>query len=151
RVSGAPSLASYNRFDCLYNECDELPDSTVKTIDVPPPIKNSEPPKTPKSPAVSRPPGTKDQRPRWERKLPRHYTIAATPGVNSLHLPLELRSTENAVKLSVDGLVDCGATSDFIDSEYVAAVGLPLRRLTQPIPVFNVDGTPNEAGAIREV
>ncbi|CAK5268475.1 unnamed protein product, partial [Mycena citricolor] len=70
---------------------------------------------------------------------------------NSLHLPLEIESTDNAVKLSLKGLVDCGATSDFIDLAYVLENHLPVRRLTQPIPVYNVDGTPNKAGSIREV
>jgi hypothetical protein len=59
--------------------------------------------------------------------------------------------TDNTVKLSLDGLIDCRATSDFIDSEYVKASGIPVRRLSQPIPVFNVDGSPNEAGFIRDV
>ncbi|KAJ7203998.1 hypothetical protein B0H12DRAFT_978639, partial [Mycena haematopus] len=86
------------------------------------------------------------RKPAWERFLPKRYTVAASPGANSLHLPLEIESTDSAVKLSLDGLVDCGATSEFIDSEYVAAQQFPVRRLSQPIPVFNVDGTPNEAG-----
>jgi hypothetical protein len=64
---------------------------------------------------------------------------------------LEIEPTDNAVKLSLDGLVDCGATSDFIDSEYVKASGIPVCRLLQPIPVFNVEGSPNEAGFIRDV
>jgi hypothetical protein len=64
---------------------------------------------------------------------------------------LEIESTDNAVKLSLDGLVDCGPTSDFIDSEYIKASGIPVRRLLQPIPVFNVDGSPNEAAFIQEV
>ena len=71
-----------------------------------------------------------------------------------LHLPLEIESTESALKLSVDRLVDCGATSEFIDSEYASAIGLPLRRLMRAIPILNVDSTPNEvpneAGAIQE-
>jgi len=28
---------------------------------------------------------------------------------------------------------------------------IPVRKLSEPIPVYNVDGTPNEAGAIREI
>jgi hypothetical protein len=64
---------------------------------------------------------------------------------------LEIELTDNAVKLSLDGLVNCGATSDFIDSEYVKASGIPVRWLSQPIPVFNVDSSPNEAGFIRDV
>jgi predicted aspartyl protease len=55
------------------------------------------------------------------------------------------------VKLSLNGLVDCGATSEFIDTEYAAEHKIPVRRLSQPIPVYNVDGSPNEAGFIRDV
>ena len=155
-MSGAPSIASYNRFGCLYDECDNLSDSASETGDAPqPPETLSETPKIAEtgSPKIAEPPPETPGRrkPRWERRLPKRYTVAATPGANSLHLPLEIRSTESALKLSVDGLVDCGATSEFIDSEYVSEVGLPVRRLAQPIPVYNVDGTPNEAGAIREV
>jgi hypothetical protein len=90
-------------------------------------------------------------RERWECKLPKSYMVAATPGVNSLHLALEIESTDDGVMLSVDGLVDCDATSDFIDSEYTAANRIPVRWLSWPILVFNVDGSPNEAGSIREV
>ena len=77
--------------------------------------------------------------------------IATTPSANSLHLPLEIESTDNAVKLSVQGLVDCGATSEFIDRDYALSNNIPTRRLTRAVPVYNVDGTPNEAGSISEV
>jgi hypothetical protein len=55
------------------------------------------------------------------------------------------------VKLAVDRLVDCGATSDFIDSEYITANDVPVRWFFQPIPVYNVDSSPNEAESIQEV
>ena len=48
-------------------------------------------------------------------------------------------------------LVDSGATGRFIDRNYVKANWLTTRTLLVPIPVRNVDGTPNEAGAITEV
>jgi hypothetical protein len=51
----------------------------------------------------------------------------------------------------VKALVDCGATGDFIDSEYVISHNLPVRPLLQPIPVLNVDGSPNQAGGITGV
>ncbi|CAK5278575.1 unnamed protein product, partial [Mycena citricolor] len=85
---------------------------------------------------------------KWERKLPQRYVVAASPGANSLHLPLEIQSTDNAVQLSLSGLVNCGATSDFIDSTYTSENRLPVRQFSQPIPVYNVDGTPNKAGSI---
>ena len=52
--------------------------------------------------------------------------VATTPSTNSLHLPLEIKSTNNAVKLSLDRFIDCGATSDFIDLEYIAANKIPV-------------------------
>ena len=48
-------------------------------------------------------------------------------------------------------LVDTGATGDFIDQDFVTREKLPTRKLSQPIPVYNVDGTLNEARSIREV
>jgi hypothetical protein len=53
--------------------------------------------------------------------------------------------------MSVKALVDCRATGDFIDSEYVISHNLPVWRLSQPIPVLNVDGSPNQAGGITSV
>jgi hypothetical protein len=53
--------------------------------------------------------------------------------------------------MSVKALVDCGVTGDFIDSEYVISRNLPFRHLSQPIPVLNVDGSPNQVGGITGV
>jgi hypothetical protein len=38
-----------------------------------------------------------------------------------------------------------------MDSEYVCANAINTCQLSSPIPVFNVDGSGNEAGEIREV
>ena len=51
----------------------------------------------------------------------------------------------------MNSLVDSGATGNFIDREYVCSHRLTTRRLSKPVPVFNIDGTPNEAGSITEV
>ena len=87
----------------------------------------------------------------WEHKLLKCYTVAATPGANFLHLLLEIESTDNAVKLLLNGLIDCGATSNFIDLEYITVNKILVHWLLQPIPVFNVDSSPNEAGSIQDV
>jgi hypothetical protein len=92
------------------------------------------------------------RRPRWERKLPETLKIdAAEPGSNSLYLRVEIESTETQRKQGIRTLVDCGATGLFIDREYVKSNRLPTKKLSRVIPVFNVDGTPNEAGCISEV
>ncbi len=46
-------------------------------------------------------------------------------------------------------LLDSGATESFINIEYVRKLGLPIRKLTHKRRLFNVDGTPNQAGTLK--
>jgi hypothetical protein len=87
----------------------------------------------------------------WERRLPKKFIIATTPSENSLHINVEIETTDTAMKRNVNALVDCGATCLFVDTEYVRSNNLSTCRLTTPIPVYNVDGTANEAGDITEI
>jgi hypothetical protein len=48
-------------------------------------------------------------------------------------------------------LVDSGATREFIDRHYAKSSHFNLVKLTQPIPVYNINGTLNKAGSITEV
>ena len=66
-------------------------------------------------------------------------------------IDIELESTDSGVKHRTSTLVDCGATSLFIDEDYIRKNEIPTWTLNKAIPVFNVDGTSNEAGMIREV
>jgi len=52
---------------------------------------------------------------------------------------------------SVEALLDCGATGSLIDRDFVCLKGMNTWTLSHNIPVFNVDGSPNEAGQISEV
>src|SRR3981189_2828398 len=74
-----------------------------------------------------------------------------TPSENSLNIDVEIETTDTAMKRNTSALVDCGATGLFVDAEYVRLNNIPPRRLTSPIPVYNVNGTANEAGAITEI
>ena len=87
----------------------------------------------------------------WERRLPKRFVIATTPSDNSLNINVEIETTDTAMKRNTNALVDCGATGLFVDTEYVRLNNISTRRLTTPIPVYNVDGTANEAGAITEI
>jgi hypothetical protein len=87
----------------------------------------------------------------WERHLPKKFIIAMTPSQNSLSIDVEIEMTDTAMKRNTSALVDCGATGLFVDTEYVRLNNISTRRLTSPIPVYNVDGTANEAGAINEI
>ena len=88
---------------------------------------------------------------RWERRLPRQYIIASTPGSNSLHLPVSIETIDTHERHSLRALLDCGATGMFLDVGFVRANRITEKPLQVPIPVLNVDGTPNEAGSIKSV
>ena len=93
----------------------------------------------------------KKQKPKWEKALPEKFTIATTEGtLNSLNLKVEIETTDTAEKKSITALVDSGATGEFIDRQYAKSCWFNLLKLTQPILVYNIDGSPNEAGSIME-
>jgi hypothetical protein len=73
------------------------------------------------------------------------------PGPKSLHLKVELQTTDTREVLATNALLDCGATGPFIDTEYVKRKWLTVQNLARPIPVYNVNGTLNEAGAISGI
>ena len=89
------------------------------------------------------------RRPRWQKSLPKRFIIAATDSnPTALKLKFEIKTVDTADKRSVVALVDSGATGEFIDRNYAKSCRF---NLSKPIPVYNVDGTPNEAGSITEV
>jgi hypothetical protein len=89
---------------------------------------------------------------KWERKLLFKFIIAATEGTtNSLKLKVELKTTDTAEIKSTNALVDCGAMGELINQHYAKSSRFHLLKLSKPIPVFNIDGTPNEGGSVMEV
>ncbi|GLB41122.1 hypothetical protein LshimejAT787_0903370 [Lyophyllum shimeji] len=89
--------------------------------------------------------------PCWEKRLPRSFTLAATPGRNSLILGVEVETTDTQEILGLKALLDSGASRLFLHIRFVREHGITTRTLSWPIPVKNVDGTANAAGAITEV
>jgi hypothetical protein len=69
----------------------------------------------------------------------------------SLAIDVEIELTDTAVRRCTQALIDCGATGCFINVEWAQSNNVPTRPLTNPIPVYNVDGTANEAGMIVEI
>jgi hypothetical protein len=69
----------------------------------------------------------------------------------SLAVDVEIESTDTAVKRCTQALIDCGATGCFIDIEWAKLNNVPTCLLSKPIPVYNVDGTANDAGAITDI
>jgi len=64
---------------------------------------------------------------------------------------VEIGTTNTSELHSVKALLDSGATGSFIDRDFVQLEGINTQTLSCNIPVFNVDGSPNEAGQISEV
>ena len=140
RVKSTPSLPTCNRFEILSNICDfetTLPDMQNSEKSIPVPASVSVP---------------KVRKSKWEKALPKKYHIATTEqSLHSLKLKVEIETIDTSEWRSVTCLVDSGATSEFIDRDYAKSCRFNLVKLKQPIPMYNVDGTPNEAGSISEV
>jgi len=102
-------------------------------------------PLTPLIPALLR-------KPKWERRLPKLLFISALDARGtSLLLPVKIGTMDTSELHSVKALLDSGATGSFIDRDFICSKGINTWTLSCNIPVFNVDGSPNEAGQISEV
>ena len=64
---------------------------------------------------------------------------------------MQLNTIDSNTPMSIKALIDSGATVLFIDINYMWSKNLKTWCLLRAIPVYNVDGTPNEAGHITEV
>ena len=121
---------------------------TVLTIEDPNTI-NSElvdiPPSIPLVSALLR-------KPRWEKRLPKLFSISALDiQETSLLLPVEIRTMDMSKLYFIKALLDCGVTGSLINRDFVCSKGMNTQTLSHNIPVFNVNGSPNETGQISEV
>jgi hypothetical protein len=62
-----------------------------------------------------------------------------------------MQTTDTGEVVLTTALLDCGATSEFIHTDFMKHNCLTTKALNRPIPIYNVDGSPNEAGSISEV
>jgi len=91
-------------------------------------------------------------RPKWEKRLPKLFSISVLDAQGtSLLLLVEIGTTDTSELHFVKALLDCGATRSFINRDFVCSKGMNTWTLSCNIPVFNVNGSPNEAGQISEV
>ncbi len=73
------------------------------------------------------------------------------PGLNCIMLPIHLKTMDTIEEALSEAMVDTGAMDNFINQDFVRNTKLPTRKLSQPILVYNVNGTPNETGSIHKV
>jgi len=89
---------------------------------------------------------------KWEKRLPKLLSISALDVQGtSLLLPVEIGTMDTSELHSVKALLDSKATGSFIDRDFVCLKGINTWTLSHNIPVFNVNGSPNEAGQISKV
>ena len=92
------------------------------------------------------------RKPKWEKALPKSYIIAATEeNPTSLKRKVEIETMDTVETKSVTALLDSSVTGECINRDYARSCWFNLIKLTQPILVYNVDGSPNEAGSITKV
>ena len=79
------------------------------------------------------------------------HCLVARVDRNTMYLPVKISSEKQKELEIVDkAFLDCRATGKFIDQNYAKTQGLKLDQLDKPIKVYNVDGTLNKRGTIRQ-
>jgi len=132
-VSRAPPLLNSNRFSVLEVTKREVDEDAQES---------SEPPAEPQKPCW----------PKWEKRIKRKLVIHSLEmDAKCIMIPTHLKMTDTIEETSTEAMVDTGATGDFIDQDFITREKLPTHKLSQPIRVYNMDGTLNEARTIREV
>src|SRR6266481_1727752 len=76
--------------------------------------------------------------------------IHSTMFQRSTYIPIHVHTVDSNCPLAMKALIDTGATGQFINIEYVQANELWIYHLPRSLGVYNVNGTPNEAGRITE-
>ena len=137
-----PSLSTCNHFKILSN----IIDSKANVLDVKILKKDLNTSPVPELTPIT----PKNQKPKWERTLPKKCIISAAGQSNSLKLKVEIETTDTLERKAINSLVDSRANGEFIDQEYTKSCRFNLQKLSCPIPVYNIDGSPNEAGSITE-
>jgi len=95
---------------------------------------------------------TQPQKPKWEKRLSKRLSVNTLDAHGTLIiLPIEVSTMDTSEVHSVKALLDSRATGNFIDRDFIRTKGINTRSISCPIPVYNVDGSPNEAGQISEV
>ena len=92
------------------------------------------------------------QKPKWEKRLPKQLSTNTLDAYGiSIILPIEISTTDTSEVHFIKVLLDSGAIGNFINKDFVHIKGMSTWSISCPIPVYNVNSSPNEAGQISEV
>ena len=143
---GVQALPLSNHFSLLPVE--EYADNEISLSETQPSTPKNDPP-TP-TPTRIHFSGT-----RWQWKHIRALTtqpiLVARTDRSSLEVDTGLEATSLGHRHQVRALIDSGAKFQFLDINFVRDNAIPSIALPQSIPVYNVDGMENQAGAITHV
>jgi len=81
---------------------------------------------------------------------PEQVLVRTAAPRRSTELQIQLESIDSHHPMAVTALLDSGASGLFIDVDYVFAKNLTTNRLPRAVPVYNIDGTLNEHGSVKE-
>ena len=76
-----------------------------------------------------------------------HVTVPGVAKSRSLYAPITVHGLKEDV--TILALIDSGAMETYIHPRKVIQLRLIPKKLARPIPVFNVDDTPNKKGSIK--
>jgi len=68
----------------------------------------------------------------------------------STHIQVQIQTLDTRAQHELQALLDSGATGLFLSTSFVERNNLNTRKLPRAIPVYNVDGTLNQGGSIKE-
>src|SRR5258708_16866045 len=68
----------------------------------------------------------------------------------TLNMSIELWTTTSLHSVSTSALLDSGVTGMFVNRAFAQKHKLETHPLPNPVPVHNIDGTPNKNGSIME-
>src|SRR6202453_4906786 len=69
---------------------------------------------------------------------------------NTVLVNIGLKTLDTHNSINIDSLLDCRASGLFIDKQFVELNDITTRKLPRPISIYNIDGTLNEGGTIKE-
>src|SRR5258708_5291080 len=82
--------------------------------------------------------------------VPPPFIHVLSKSAHTLNMSVELQTTTSLCSISTSTLLDSGATGMFVNQAFAQKHKLETHPLPNPVPVHNVDGTPNENGSITE-
>lgn len=68
----------------------------------------------------------------------------------SLQIQIIITTLDTGKRVSITALLDSGATGLFINKKFIEYQNFNVRKLSRAIPCYNVDGTLNQGGSIKE-